>query len=165
VTEETRDSRSAQALQELKLLVQAVVEKIEPALRNAAAAQAGGPFPHSGCEWCPVCALMALLRGENHELIAFLTAHGAALASFLRELLESADGDAADEAGLAARMTDFARDFAAFTGRTSTAPTAGEDQPEDGRDSAAEPPTRDGAGDGRGARRRRFEPIPVLIKT
>ncbi len=42
----------------------------------------------SGCSWCPVCALAALMRGEHHELLAILAGYAGVLLALLRELLD-----------------------------------------------------------------------------
>lgn len=42
----------------------------------------------TGCSWCPVCALAALVRGEHHELLAFLAGQAAAFLALLREILD-----------------------------------------------------------------------------
>jgi len=54
--------------------------------RPETAAGANGAAP-TGCSWCPVCAVAALIRGENHELLTKLAAQLAALIAVLRELL------------------------------------------------------------------------------
>ncbi|MFR9753234.1 hypothetical protein ACL02S_19655 [Nocardia sp. 004] len=68
---------------ELKLLAEAVLERVEPVLRQAA----GGPTEWSSCHWCPVCAAAALVRGEHHEVLAAVADHGTAIVTVLREAL------------------------------------------------------------------------------
>ncbi|GAA5058582.1 hypothetical protein [Nocardia callitridis] len=70
--------------EELKLLAEAVLERVEPVLRRAAAD--GGP-EWSSCRWCPVCAAAALIRGEQHDLLAAFADHGTAIVTVLREAL------------------------------------------------------------------------------
>ncbi|MBE7189774.1 hypothetical protein [Jatrophihabitans endophyticus] len=53
------------------------------------------PAPPSGhpgpeCEWCPLCQLASVLRGEHPELTDRLAEAGAAVAGAARALLESA---------------------------------------------------------------------------
>jgi hypothetical protein len=48
----------------------------------------------SECQWCPVCQLMAALRGERPELTAQVAEAGAALLTALRGLLEAAGNSA-----------------------------------------------------------------------
>ncbi|WP_228000921.1 hypothetical protein [Nocardia australiensis] len=69
---------------ELKLLAEAVLERVEPVLRRAAVE---GETPRSSCSWCPVCAAAALTRGEQHDVIAAVAEHGAAIVTVLREAL------------------------------------------------------------------------------
>ncbi|MBF6226223.1 hypothetical protein IU470_14080 [Nocardia abscessus] len=68
---------------ELKLLAEAVLERIEPVLRQAA----DGQVEWSSCNWCPVCAAAALVRGEHHEVLAAVADHGTAIVTVLREAL------------------------------------------------------------------------------
>lgn len=49
-------------------------------------AESGTPVP-TGCSWCPVCAVVALFRGENHELLTRLAAQLATFIALIREWL------------------------------------------------------------------------------
>ncbi|MGX1774662.1 hypothetical protein ACWIGW_21280 [Nocardia brasiliensis] len=68
---------------ELKLLAEAVLERVEPVLRRAA----DGQVEWSSCDWCPVCAAAALVRGEHHEVLQSVADHGTAIVTVLREAL------------------------------------------------------------------------------
>ncbi|MEV5836717.1 hypothetical protein [Nocardia sp. NPDC052112] len=68
---------------ELKLLAEAVLERVEPTLRRAA----DGQPDWSSCSWCPVCAAAALMRGEHHDVLAVVADHGTAIVTVLREAL------------------------------------------------------------------------------
>ncbi|WP_433756123.1 hypothetical protein [Nocardia sp. CA-135398] len=68
---------------ELKLLAEAVLERVEPVLRRAA----DGQPDWSNCSWCPVCAAAALVRGEHHDVLAVVADHGTAIVTVLREAL------------------------------------------------------------------------------
>lgn len=172
MTHQDQDSRAAHAVAELRLLAQALIAKLEPALRGMAQEQGSGPYPHTGCEWCPVCATVALLRGENHELLAFLAGHGAAAAALLRQYVEGpgggpqaggpqaggpqAGGTAAgggagsgDSDAVAARFSEIVRQFSTFAGTLGASTAAGVDN--DGRQQQP-------------AGRRRFQPITVVVK-
>ena len=70
--------------EELKLLAEAVLERIEPVFRRAAA---DGQPEWSSCSWCPVCAAAALIRGEQHDVLAAVADHGTAIVTVLREAL------------------------------------------------------------------------------
>ncbi|WP_245839707.1 hypothetical protein [Nocardia donostiensis] len=74
----------AEFADEMRLLAEVVLERIEPALRHAAAE---GKPEWSNCNWCPVCAAAALVRGERHEVVAALAEHGTAIVTVLREAL------------------------------------------------------------------------------
>ncbi|QBS46359.1 hypothetical protein DMB37_32010 [Nocardia sp. CS682] len=68
---------------ELKLLAESVLERVEPVLRQAA----DGQVEWSSCNWCPVCAAAALLRGQHHEVLQSVADHGTAIVTVLREAL------------------------------------------------------------------------------
>ncbi|WP_433193506.1 hypothetical protein ACQP1G_32710 [Nocardia sp. CA-107356] len=70
-------------VEELKLLAEAVLERVEPALRRAADSQPDW----LSCSWCPVCAAAALVRGEHHDVLAVVADHGTAIVTVLREAL------------------------------------------------------------------------------
>ncbi|WP_019928310.1 hypothetical protein [Nocardia sp. BMG111209] len=74
----------AEFTEELRLLAEAVLERVEPILRRAT--EEDRP-EWDGCGWCPVCATAALVRGEHHEAIATIAQHGTALITVLREAL------------------------------------------------------------------------------
>jgi hypothetical protein len=70
--------------EELRLLAETLLERVEPLLRRAT--EEGRP-EWDGCAWCPLCAAAALIRGEHHEAVATLAAHGTAIVTVLREAL------------------------------------------------------------------------------
>lgn len=75
---------------ELRQLAQTILDKLDPAVRLAAArASTGGP---SRCEqvWCPVCALAALVNGEQHPLLTVVAEHSVALLDVVRAMAEPA---------------------------------------------------------------------------
>ncbi|MEV0105365.1 hypothetical protein AB0H42_03360 [Nocardia sp. NPDC050799] len=74
----------AEFADELRLLAEAVLERVEPVLREAAAE---GQPEWNNCAWCPLCAAAALVRGEHHEVLATVAAHGTAIVTVLREAL------------------------------------------------------------------------------
>lgn len=82
---------------ELRQLAQAILNRLDPAVRSAsglasslAAGRGDGP---GRCQqpWCPVCALAALVTGEQHPLLGVVAEHSVALLSVIRALLENAD--------------------------------------------------------------------------
>ena len=80
-----RSAELAEFAEELRLLAESVLERIEPALRKTALGI--GQDDWSSCSWCPVCALVALLRGQRHEVVTALAEHGTAIVTVLREAL------------------------------------------------------------------------------
>lgn len=72
--------------EELRQLAETVLERVEPALRNASE----GRPEWAGCSWCPVCATAALMRGEHHDVLTAVADHGTAIVTVLREALAGA---------------------------------------------------------------------------
>lgn len=150
------------AARELKMLARSIVDRLEPLVAQVADTQQSGPYPRTGCAWCPVCAMIALSRGENHELLGYIASHGASLLRFVRALLETSDDNEPSDLLISAfaDMTEYARAFAGSMARPdeTTGPEAGRKDPTR--------PDNGGAGHGDGGaapRRGRFEHIPVLI--
>lgn len=83
---------------ELKQLAQAILDRLDPAVRMAAArAQAGGGNP-GRCQqvWCPVCALAALISGEQHPLLSVVAEHSVALLTLVKAMVDNIDATVAD---------------------------------------------------------------------
>ncbi|BBY60468.1 hypothetical protein [Mycolicibacterium sarraceniae] len=72
---------------ELRALAQAILDRLDPAVRAGAAMTAGAaPGP---CQqvWCPVCALAALVNGEQHPLLTVVAEHSVALVTMIRAMV------------------------------------------------------------------------------
>ena len=82
---------------ELRLLAQAVLDRLDPAVRFAAARAASSGDGPGKCQqvWCPVCALAALVSGEQHPLLTVIADHSVALLTVIRAIIE----DTADAGG------------------------------------------------------------------
>ena len=84
---------------ELRQLAQAILDKLDPAVRAAATVAAGSGDAPGACQqvWCPVCALAALVSGEQHPLLTIVAEHSVALLAVLRAIVDAdpgrADGD------------------------------------------------------------------------
>jgi hypothetical protein len=80
--------------EELGKLVTTVQELVRRALPDAAIGH-GGPE----CQWCPICQLVNLLRGEHPEITDRIAEAGSAVAAALKAATDavanSAGGDAA----------------------------------------------------------------------
>jgi hypothetical protein len=78
---------------ELRQLAQTILDRLDPALRMAAARAAASDAGPSKCQqvWCPVCALAALASGEQHPLLTVVADHSVALLGVVRALLENAE--------------------------------------------------------------------------
>jgi hypothetical protein len=74
---------------ELRQLAQAILDRIDPAVRFAAARASGNEGPGK-CQqvWCPVCALAALVTGEHHPLLTVIADHSVALLAVIRAMVE-----------------------------------------------------------------------------
>lgn len=82
---------------ELRQLAQTILDKLDPAVRLAAARAAGSGDGSGKCQqvWCPVCALAALVAGEQHPMLTVIADHSVALLAVVRAIIE----DTADTAG------------------------------------------------------------------
>ena len=80
---------------ELRQLAQSILDKLDPAVRLAAArAQAGGGPGRCQQVWCPVCALAALISGEQHPLLSVVAEHSVALLTLLKAMLDDLENSA-----------------------------------------------------------------------
>lgn len=84
--------------EELRLLAQLLVERSEPLvarLREGTRPFAkDGPFAQDGpepCTWCPLCAVVGLVRGDRPELAARLAEHATGLLAVLRDAAAQPD--------------------------------------------------------------------------
>ncbi|HJT91816.1 MAG TPA: hypothetical protein VJ777_07705 [Mycobacterium sp.] len=93
---------------ELRQLAQTILDRLDPAVRLAAARAASSAGPSQGpgkCQqvWCPVCALAALVSGEQHPLLSVVAEHSVALLTVIRAIVDgtadTADADTADGNG------------------------------------------------------------------
>ncbi|MCV7225065.1 hypothetical protein [Mycolicibacterium komossense] len=76
---------------ELRQLAQAILDRIDPAVRGAAAMAAARSAGDPGrCQvlWCPVCALAALVTGEEHPLLTMIGEHSVALLTVIRMMVD-----------------------------------------------------------------------------
>jgi hypothetical protein len=82
----------AKIAEELRLLLGVLAERAEPWLNRLATAPDGGPggaaeHTPATCGWCPLCAGMAVLRGERPELAVRAAEHASGLLAVLRASL------------------------------------------------------------------------------
>jgi hypothetical protein len=75
---------------ELRALAQLVLDRLDPAVRLLAARAAGNGAGSGSCQqvWCPVCALAALVNGEEHPLLSVIAEHSVALMAVIRAMVE-----------------------------------------------------------------------------
>ena len=76
---------------ELRQLAEAILDRLDPAVRAAAALAAGRGDAPGKCQqvWCPVCALAALASGEQHPMLDVIAEHSVALVTVVRGLLDA----------------------------------------------------------------------------
>lgn len=74
---------------ELRQLAQTILDRLDPAVRLAAARAAGAGDGPGKCQqvWCPVCALAALVAGEQHPLLTVIADHSVALLTVVRAMV------------------------------------------------------------------------------
>lgn len=80
---------------ELRALAQAILDRLDPSVRAAAAMATETLSGPGRCQqvWCPVCALAALVRGEQHPLLTLIAEHSVTLMTVVRGM--AADPQAA----------------------------------------------------------------------
>jgi hypothetical protein len=97
----------ARLAEEMRLLLDALAERAEPLLNRLATAPAGEDGAEhlpATCGWCPLCAGLAVLRGERPELAVKAAEHATGLLSVLRSALaEPSSAPTAQPAGEPAR--------------------------------------------------------------
>ena len=94
----------AKLAEEFKLLLGVLAERAEPWLARLATAPDGAEHTPATCGWCPLCAGLAVLRGERPELAVRAAEHASGLIAVLRASLaerppadaRSADADPAE---------------------------------------------------------------------
>jgi hypothetical protein len=75
---------------ELRQLAQTILDKLDPAVRLAAARALTGSASRCEQVWCPVCALGALISGEQHPLLTVVAEHSVALLDVVRAMSDPA---------------------------------------------------------------------------
>ena len=78
---------------ELRQIAQLILDRLDPAVRAAAALAAERSEGPGKCQqiWCPVCGLAALVNGEQHPLLTVIAEHSVALLAVIRAIVEGAE--------------------------------------------------------------------------
>jgi hypothetical protein len=76
---------------ELRQLAQSILDRLDPAVRLAAARAVSGSVGKCQQVWCPVCALAALVSGEQHPLLTVIAEHSVALLAVVRAMTDAMD--------------------------------------------------------------------------
>lgn len=99
---------------ELRQLAQAILDRLDPAVR-AAAAMAGDALRSPGrCQqvWCPVCALAALVSGEQHPLLTVVAEHSVTLMTVIQSMVDESRTSPAEAAAPAPVVDESADETA-----------------------------------------------------
>lgn len=148
---------------ELWALAQTVLTKLEPVLRQAMEDQR--ERPRQGCSWCPVCALAAMIRGEQHDLLTLLASEGASVVALIRQMVAEHSGSTPAESSSAESTHGHGADEPARPGDADPAFANREDRDGDKRDGGhSDDPTIASATDEPNVRRAGFVPITVTVK-
>src|SRR5271168_2002408 len=78
---------------ELRKLAQSILDGIDPAVRLAATRALGDGAGTGKCQqvWCPVCALAAVVTGDEHPLLTVIAEHSVALLAVIRAIVDQID--------------------------------------------------------------------------
>lgn len=78
---------------ELRKLAQTILDGIEPGVRAAAALASASGAGTGKCQqvWCPVCALAAMVTGEQHPLLTVVAEHSVVLLEAIRAFVSEID--------------------------------------------------------------------------
>ncbi|MCW2558517.1 MAG: hypothetical protein JWP55_2481 [Mycobacterium sp.] len=82
---------------ELRQLAQTILDQLDPAVRLAAARLSAGGDAKCQQVWCPVCALAALVNGEQHPMLSVIAEHSVALLAVVRAMAEKGDASGTPE--------------------------------------------------------------------
>lgn len=83
----------------MRKLAQAILDRLDPAVRTAAAMATESLAGSARCQqvWCPVCALAALVSGEQHPLLTVIAEHSVALMTVVRTLVAEKGAESAGD--------------------------------------------------------------------
>ncbi len=84
-TEQQHQDGREQVIDELRQLLDALAGRAEEYLLRAGQQQDAVHTGPESCGWCPVCAVLAIMRGERPELTARLVEQLAGLLAVLRQ--------------------------------------------------------------------------------
>lgn len=136
---------------ELRRLAQAILNGIDPAVRAAATMASTGGAGKCQQVWCPVCALAAVVNGEQHPLMTVIASHSVALLDVLRALLADMVDDI--ERATAQASPDAPADDVPVSG-----PPVGTNGNVGATDNA------DANGNGTGKAKTRYQPITITLQ-
>lgn len=88
----TAHSAYCEWVHELRLVVEAIRDRVD----STDFWEGRDVSPENSCGLCPICALIALIKREQHEIMGFIAHHGLTLLTVIRALLagnEEVHGD------------------------------------------------------------------------
>jgi hypothetical protein len=140
---------------ELRQLAQAILDRLDPTVRAAAAAAGAALRGPGKCQqvWCPVCALAALASGEQHPLLNLVAEHSVTLLAMVRAMAaDPADSPGADVAESGPNAANLSGADAANLSGADAAYLSGPDVQPTGD---TPPPTQNG----------RYHHIPIVVES
>ena len=99
---------------ELRQLAQAILDRLDPSVRSAAAMAAESLREPGRCQqvWCPVCALAALVRGEQHPMLTVIAEHSVTLMAVIRSMVSDPQEQPGGQPGAEASAEPIAEPIA-----------------------------------------------------
>lgn len=99
---------------ELRQLAQAILDRLDPSVRSAAAMAAESLREPARCQqvWCPVCALAALVRGEQHPMLTVIAEHSVTLMAVIRSMVSDPQEQPGGQPGAEASAEPIAEPIA-----------------------------------------------------
>ncbi|MGH3622810.1 MAG: hypothetical protein ACRDQ5_13590 [Sciscionella sp.] len=80
-------SQPGSVAEELRSLLDVVAARAEPWLHEVGSIRHGEQHNPATCNWCPLCAALAVIRGERPELAIRAAEHAAGLLAVVRAAL------------------------------------------------------------------------------
>jgi hypothetical protein len=77
--------------EELRLLLDTIASRAEPLLQKVGTNDKQQPRTPVTCNWCPLCASLALMRGQRPELTVRAAEHAAGLLAVFRAAMQEQD--------------------------------------------------------------------------
>jgi hypothetical protein len=88
----SKSQESPSVAEELRSLLDTIAASAEPLLQKVGTNGKQQPYPPTAaCNWCPLCASLALMRGQRPELAVRAAEHAAGLLAVFRAAMQEQD--------------------------------------------------------------------------